>query len=88
MKKPHIKIMDLILLILGVLYTAFVVTMIRIFKETGLEPTTLIVSVTGAIFGECGFMALIQSTKIRREDREWQLEDEKRMKEERERNEQ
>lgn len=89
MKKKHTKTnikklgtMDLILIIVGFLLISFTVVMILLFKLYGSVPDTLITCVFAALAGECGVMGIIKTTKIRYEDREWQLEDEERHKNE------
>lgn len=77
-QKKEIRTMDLILIIVGLLLISFTVSMILIFRKYGSVPDTLITCVFAALAGECGVMGIIKTTKIRYEDREWQLEDEKR----------
>lgn len=77
-QKKEIRTMDLILVIVGLLLISFTVSMILIFRKYGSVPDTLITCVFAALAGECGVMGIIKTTKIRYEDREWQLEDEKR----------
>lgn len=79
-QKKEIRTMDLILIIVGLLLISFTVSMILIFRKYGSVPDTLITCVFAALAGECGVMGIIKTTKIRYEDREWQLEDEKRNK--------
>lgn len=78
------KTMDLILLIVGVLTVAFTVTMIVLFARTGGVPDTLVSCWFAAIGGECGIMGWIKTTKERREQRRWDLADEKRREKEHE----
>ena len=79
-QKKEIRTMDLILVIVGLLLISFTVSMILIFRKYGSVPDTLITCVFAALAGECGVMGIIKTTKIRYEDREWFLEDEKRNK--------
>ena len=75
-KKPkEIRTMDVILVIVAVLLIAFTVEMIRIFRETGMIPDTLCTCVFAALGGECGAMAWIKTSKERRRERKWELED-------------
>ena len=76
-KKQPIKTMDVILVVVAVLLASFTITMIVIFKETGMIPDTLCTCVFAALGGECGVMGWIKTTKDRRQDREWQKQDEK-----------
>lgn len=69
--------MDVILIIIGMILLLFTVAMIIIFVTVGSVPDTLITCVFAALGGECGAMAWIKNTKERRQERKWQLEDEK-----------
>lgn len=73
--------MDIILLIIGAVLLAFTVVMIIIYVNIGSVPDTLITCVFAALGGECGAMAWIKTTKERKQEREWQIEDEERNKE-------
>lgn len=57
--------MNLILILLGVLGTAFTVTMIVVYCKTGGIPDTLVTCFFAAVFGECGVMGLIRHAKIK-----------------------
>lgn len=74
-KKKRIGVMDIILIVVGVSLFAFTVTMIQLFREYGAVPDTLITCVFAALAGECGIMGWIKTTKDKRKDREWTLED-------------
>lgn len=78
----NIRSMDLILFFIAILLIAFTVKMIDLYEKTYAIPDTLCTCVFGCLGGECGAMAWIKTTKIRKEDRKWQLEDYERMKEE------
>lgn len=75
------KTMDKILIIIGVFLLIFTITMIWLFKTTYAVPDTLITCVFAALGGECGAMAWIKTNKDKQQEREWQLEDEKRQRE-------
>lgn len=77
-KKTKVRTMDVILVVIAVALVAFTLEMIVLYKETGAIPDTLCTCVFGALAGECGAMAWIKTTKDRRTDREWQLEDQAR----------
>ena len=49
--------MDFILLVIAVALTAFTLEMIRVYRETGAIPDTLVACVFTALGGECGAMA-------------------------------
>ena len=78
MRKKKLKTMDVILVVVAVALVAFTLEMIEIFKETGTIPDTLCTCVFGILGGECGAMAWIKTTKDRRTDRKWQLQDQAR----------
>lgn len=69
------KTMDLVLIIVGVLVVAFVVTMIVTFWRFAMVPDTLIQCFFGAVAGECGIMGWIKTAKVRHQEREWFKED-------------
>lgn len=79
-RNAKISKMDVILLIVGVILLSFTITMIIIYVYTGAVPDTLVTCVFAALGGECGAMAWIKTTKERRQEREWRLEDEERNK--------
>lgn len=79
MKK--IGTMDFILIVVAILLISFTITMIIIFKRTYMIPDTLVTCVFACLGGECGVMGMIKTAKLRHKEREWQLEDEKRLKE-------
>lgn len=70
-----IRTMDVILVVIVILLVTFTITMIKIFRETGTIPDTLCTCVFTALGGECGAMAWIKTTKERKRDRNWELED-------------
>lgn len=77
-KKPKVGTMDIILVVIAVMLVTFTVEMIRIYRETGAIPDTLCTCVFATLGGECGAMAWIKTTKERRIEREWQLQDQAR----------
>lgn len=72
--------MDIILLIVGIILLSFTITMIIIYVITGAVPDTLVTCVFATLTGECGILGWIKTTKERRQERKWQLEDEERNK--------
>ena len=74
-KFKGIRTMDLILIIIGALLIIFTVYMIILFREYGMIPDTLVTCVFATLAGECGIMGWIKTTKDRRQDRKWELED-------------
>lgn len=73
MKKP--KTMDVVLVFIAVALVVFTAVMIGLFKEQGAIPDTLCTCVFAALGGECGAMAWIKTTKEKKQDRAWTLED-------------
>lgn len=80
-KRKSIGVMDIILIVVGISLLSFTVCMIEIYKTYGAVPDTLVTCVFACLGGECGIMGWIKTSKDRRKDREWQLEDEERHKE-------
>lgn len=75
--KKKIGTMDLILIIIGVVLLVFVIYMIKLFREYGTIPDTLVTCVFALCSGECGIMGWIKTTKDRKQERKWELEDRK-----------
>jgi len=75
--KFKIGTMDLILIIIGVVLLVFVIYMIKLFREFGTIPDTLVTCVFALCGGECGIMGWIKTTKDRRQERKWELDDRK-----------
>ncbi|MBQ8331153.1 MAG: hypothetical protein IJX94_01470 [Clostridia bacterium] len=73
MKKPGV--MDIVLIFIAVSLVVFTVVMIRTFWLYGAIPDTLCTCVFGVLGTECGAMAWIKTTKERRRERKWELED-------------
>lgn len=87
-KKPlleRIGVMNIILVVLALAVAAFTVEMIRIFREYGMIPDTLVQCFFLAVTGEAGCMGWIKTSKERRRDRKWQKEDERQAREDLER---
>lgn len=77
-EKPSRKspgVMNIILIIVGVSLLLFTIAMIQLFKEYGAVPDTLITCVFAALGGECGIMGWIKTSKERRRERDWEVED-------------
>lgn len=85
-EKPSQKkgpgVMNVILLIVGISLFAFTIAMIQIFREYGAVPDTLVTCVFAALGGECGIMGWIKTTKDRRQERTWEIEDRQEAKQE------
>lgn len=75
--KKKIKTMDVVLVFIALALVVFTTVMICIFKTQGAIPDTLCTCVFAALGGECGAMAWIKTTKERKQDRIWELEDRK-----------
>lgn len=79
-KKKEFGTMNLVLVLVGISLVVFTGAMIWLFREYGSIPDTLVTCVFATLGGECGVMGWIKTTKTRYEDRKWQKEDEKEMK--------
>lgn len=71
----HLGVMDVILIIVGISLLAFTITMVRIYRECGGVPDTLVTCVFATLGGECGIMGWIKTTKDRNKERRWEQED-------------
>ena len=74
-RKKKLRTMDVILVIVAIALVAFTLEMIAIFRETGTIPDTLCTCVFAALGGECGAMAWIKTSKERRQERKYEIED-------------
>ena len=81
-ERRNIKVMDLILVIVGVSLLVFTIVMIQLFKVYGTVPDTLITCVFatlgGAVFGwgvAGAAVGWIKTTKDRNRERKWEQED-------------
>ncbi len=83
-KEKRLRTMDVILVIVAIMLLAFTITMIVLFKQTGMIPDTLCTCVFACLGGECGAMAWIKTTKDRYREREWEQEDKEQEKTEKE----
>lgn len=61
--KKKFKTMDIILVIVAAAALTFTIAMIRIFKDQGAIPDTLVTCVFAMLGGECGAMAWIKTVK-------------------------
>lgn len=85
-KTPRVKIKtsDLCLVLICLLTVAFTVVMIVLFWTHYSIPDTLVTCWFAAVAGEFGVLGWIKTTKVRHEDREWQVEDYEKLKAEEE----
>ena len=74
-KNKSLGVMNIILIIVGICLFLFTIEMIRTFREYGSIPDTLVTCVFAALGGECGIMGWIKTSKNRRREREWEVED-------------
>ena len=74
MKRKGPGVMNIILIIVGISLLAFTIEMIRLFKETGMVPDTLVTCVFAALGGECGIMGWIKTSKERHKEHKWEVE--------------
>ena len=59
----RLGVMNFILILVGIVLLMFTVEMIRLYKETGAVPDTLVSCVYGFLGGECGIMGWIKTNK-------------------------
>lgn len=71
--------MDVILIFMAVVLILFTLRMIELFEIHEAVPDTLITCVFGLCGGECGFMGWIKTSKEKYRERQWMLEDQKKM---------
>ena len=65
---PKVKTLDVVLILLGAFLLLFTIAMIVVFMKFQAVPDTLITSVFACCGAEGGFMALIQTTKIKEKE--------------------
>lgn len=82
LKKSSLGVMDIILIIVGISILLFTVAMIKLFREYGAVPDTLVTCVFATLGGECGIMGWIKTTKDRNKERKWEVEDKQEAKKE------
>ena len=71
-KKSSVGVMDIILIIVGISLLLFTTAMIKLFREYGAVPDTLITCVFATLGGECGIMGWIKTTKDRNKEHQWE----------------
>lgn len=81
-RKKSLGTMDIILIIVFAALIIFTVEMIREFRLYGSIPDTLCTCVFACLGGECGIMGWIKTTKERRRERNYELEDREEQKKE------
>lgn len=69
--------LNLVLILVGTFFVWFNWQMILVFRECGSMPETYACAVVAATIGECGICGWIRTNKDKRQDREWQKQDEK-----------
>ena len=74
-QKKSPGVMNIILIIVGICLLLFTIAMIFTFREYGAIPDTLVTCVFATLGGECGVMGWIKTSKDRRREREWEVED-------------
>lgn len=74
--------LNIILALVGAFFIWFNWQMILMFRECGSIPESYACAVVAATIGECGICGWIRTNKDRRQERTWQKEDEKELKNE------
>ena len=71
----------IVLIIIGTLTVVFTIVMIVLFWTHYAIPDTLVTCWFAAVGGECGVLGWIKTNKVRYIERQWQIEDYERYKE-------
>ena len=74
-EKKNVRTMDIILAVIAVFLLLFIAVLLWLYYQTGAIPDTLCTCVFAACGGECGVMGWIKTTKERRRERSFELED-------------
>ena len=67
--------LNLVLTVVAIFFVWFNWQMILVFREYGNMPETYACAVVTATIGECGICGWIRTNKDKRQDRNWQKED-------------
>lgn len=74
-QKKEIRTMDVVLVVIALFLLVFVTVLIILYYLTGGIPDTLCTCVFAICGGECGVMGWIKTTKERKQERKYELED-------------
>ena len=74
-EKKNVRTMDIILAVIAVFLLLFIAVLLWLYYQTGAIPDTLCTCVFAACGGECGVMGWIKTTKERRRERSFEMED-------------
>ena len=74
-RSGRISTLNIILVIVGVFFLWFNCQMLSIFREQGMIPETYACAVIAATIGECGICGWIRTTKDRRREHQWEVEE-------------
>lgn len=69
--------LNLVLILVGIFFIWFNWQMILLYRDCESMPESYACAVVAATIGECGICGWIRTNKDKRQDREWQKEDEK-----------
>lgn len=76
-QKKEVRTMDVVLVVIALFLLVFVTVLIVLYYLTGGIPDTLCTCVFAICGGECGVMGWIKTTKERKQERKYELEDRK-----------
>ena len=76
-QKKEVRTMDVVLIVIALFLLVFVTVLIAQYYFTGGIPDTLCTCVFAICGGECGVMGWIKTTKERKQERKYELEDRK-----------
>ena len=74
-QKKEVRTMDVVLIVIALFLLVFVTVLIALYYLTGGIPDTLCTCVFAICGGECGVMGWIKTTKERKRERKYELED-------------
>lgn len=74
-QKKEVRTMDVVLVVIALFLLVFVTVLIVLYYLTGGIPDTLCTCVFAICGGECGVMGWIKTTKERKQERKYELED-------------
>ena len=75
--KKEVRTMDVVLAVIALFLLVFVTVLIVLYYFTGGIPDTLCTCVFAICGGECGVMGWIKTTKEKKQERKYELEDRK-----------
>lgn len=75
----NIGTLNIILAVVGIFFVWFNWELMDLYRECGSIPESYACAVIAATLGECGICGWIRTSKDKRRDRRWELEDRKKL---------